>query len=235
MLYKVKNTANPLLFKHKGSSILFLHNILNYNVICKIILLFPALFTVISATANSPQITIVWSTENYDQNAAILSDSSDVPLSSGIQGNGDGDLVEIGYYALATTDNPFAGEWIALSQNTRVGDSSTGYGFDDGKFAFTSTFTKDENTVTIFPTEPKVFVETLNFTITSTSPPQEPPFASGFMTVQIKRLIPNIMQLLEPIGDGPVSLPARPYLQITTGRSLLEPLLLDHSGNMGIF
>ena len=123
--------------------------------------------------ANSPQITIVWSTENYDENAAILSDSSDVPLSSGIQGNGDGDLVEIGYYALATTDNPFAGEWIALSQNTRVGDSSTGYGFDAGKFAFTSTFTKDENTVTIFPTEPKVFVETLNFTITSTSHLQE--------------------------------------------------------------
>ena len=24
--------------------------------------------------------------------------------------------------------------------NTKVGDSSTGYGFDDGKFAFTSTF-----------------------------------------------------------------------------------------------
>ena len=34
------------------------------------------------------------------------------------------------------------------------------------------------------------------------------------MTVQIKLLILNIMLLLEPIGDGPVSLPARLYLQL---------------------
>ena len=85
------------------------------------------------------------------------------PLSSGIQGNGDGDLSKSDTTLLQPQIIHFAGEWIALSQNTRVGDSSTGYGFDDGKFAFTSTFTKDENTVTIFPTEPKVFVETLDF------------------------------------------------------------------------
>jgi len=180
VFYKVNKSANPLPPKFKGKPVFFLHKYMHKNTIKKTWLLFIAFFTVLCASANSPQITIVWSTENYDPNAAILTDESEVPLSAGIQGNGDGDLVELGYYSLATTDNPFEGEWVALSQNTRVGDSSTGYGFDDGKFAFTSTFTKDENTVTIFPTEPKVFVETLNFTITSTSPPPGTPICIRF-------------------------------------------------------
>lgn len=130
--------------------------------------------------ANSPKISIVWSTENYSSDEYILKDAVGNPLSAGVQGNGDGDLVELGYYSLATSGSPFAGDWIALTQNTHVGDSSTGYGFEDGKFAFTSTFTRDSDTVTIFPTEPKVFVETLDFTISSTSPPPGIPICIRF-------------------------------------------------------
>jgi len=145
--------------------------------------LLAALTTVLSAPhiyANSPRISIVWSTENYSTDDYILKDADGVALSSGIQGNGDGDLIELGFYSLATSSAPFDGEWIALTQNTHVGDSSTGYGFDHGKFAFTSTFTRDSDTVTIFPTEPKVFVETLDFTISSTSPPPGVPICIRF-------------------------------------------------------
>ena len=75
---------------------------------------------------------------------------------------------------------------MPLTQNTRIGDSSTGYGFDHGKFAFTSTFTKDSNSVTIFPTEPKVYVETLDFTITSSTPPSNIPLCIRFYDSKTK-------------------------------------------------
>ncbi len=51
-----------------------------------------------------------------------------IPLSAGIQNiDGDGAILQVGYYTLATTINPFLGEWVAMtgpgtSYVTTVGD-----------------------------------------------------------------------------------------------------------------
>ena len=74
-------------------------------------------------------------------------------LSSGVARNGDGDLITLGYYDESDSTsitNHFKGNWIPLTDGTRVGDSSTGYGFNDGMFSFTSSFTKNTDVVDIF-------------------------------------------------------------------------------------
>jgi hypothetical protein len=47
-----------------------------------------------------------------------LSDNLNVPLFAGTSGNYDGDIVQLGYYTMATTLNPFAGEWVTLRDQT---------------------------------------------------------------------------------------------------------------------
>ena len=57
-----------------------------------------------------------------------------IPLSAGIQNiDGDGAILQIGYYTLATTQNPFLGEWVAMtgtgtSYVTTVGDGGRSAG-----------------------------------------------------------------------------------------------------------
>ena len=139
--------------------------------------LWPKLFlfitglTLASALSATPQITIVWGTTTIDGSAEVLKDANGNPLSAGVQGNGDGDLVELGYFTSATTSDPFSGQWIALTRQTHVGDSSSGYGFNDGMFIFTTNFLKNRDYVVVFPTEPKEFEDNPGFTITATTPP----------------------------------------------------------------
>ena len=103
-----------------------------------------------------------------------------MPLSAGVQGNGDGDLVELGYFSEASTDSPFSGSWIPLTKQTKVGDSSSGYGFGNGMFIFTSNFQRNSDQVVVFPTEPKEYSEDLGFTVTSSAPPTGTPFCIRF-------------------------------------------------------
>ena len=59
---------------------------------------------------------------------------------------------ELGYYSRFISKQPtraFAGDWIPLTLNTRIGDSSSGFGFDDGKFAFSTSFSQNSNSVVI--------------------------------------------------------------------------------------
>lgn len=45
-----------------------------------------------------------------------LRDNNGVPLTSGTKAvDGDGAIIQIGYYSLATTSDPFAGNWVALA------------------------------------------------------------------------------------------------------------------------
>lgn len=124
----------------------------------------------------SAKFSIVWSTETHTESSNYLKDEDGQALDAGQALNGDGDLVELGYYsegsfALPLQDNAFLGEWVPLTQNTRVGDSSSGYGFPNGMFAFRTTFTRDANYVTTYWGEPKYFVEYLDFPITASNPP----------------------------------------------------------------
>ena len=54
-----------------------------------------------------------------------------MPLSAGTSADGDGTLLQLGYYTLATILDPFAGDWVAMtgpgtSYLTTIGDSGNG-------------------------------------------------------------------------------------------------------------
>ena len=129
----------------------------------------------LASLANKPEITIVWATENFIDGSRNLENESGNPLSAGLEGNQNGAIVELGYFRLSNgeyiNDDSFSGIWTPLTYGTHIGDSSTGYGFGDGKFSFTTTFTKDSESVVIYPTEPKEFSENLVQAITTQNPP----------------------------------------------------------------
>jgi len=52
---------------------------------------------------------------NIDSGAYVLFNQGTTALSAGTIAEGDGAIVELGYYSLGTTSNPFAGTFIALS------------------------------------------------------------------------------------------------------------------------
>lgn len=54
-------------------------------------------------------------TVSFDSGSATLSDQVSTPLSGGTALNGDGDVLQLGYYSSATTSNNFQGTWIPLS------------------------------------------------------------------------------------------------------------------------
>lgn len=77
-------------------------------------------------TKASPKFSIVWSTETHTGATNYLKDSSGQALDAGTAMNGDGYLVEIGYFSEGSFSSPFQenaflGEWIPLTVNTRVG------------------------------------------------------------------------------------------------------------------
>ncbi|MDA7757109.1 hypothetical protein N8920_04320 [Opitutales bacterium] len=136
-----------------------------------------------NANAAVRQIVIHCSTQTTNNNPNILFDSNNNPLSSGVARNGDGYLVTLGYYNQATSDSPsnhFNGDWVPLTEGTRIGDSSTGYGFNDGMFSFTSTFTEGSDIVNIFPFEPAFFQLTSPHAISSSLPAPGTPLCIKF-------------------------------------------------------
>ena len=126
------------------------------------------------------RLSIVWSSETENDSNNVLRNIDGNALSSGAVGNGDGDLVVLGYFSEGSTSNPFLGEWTALTQNTRIGDSSSGYGFPDGFFTFQTLFTQNSSQVTNYWGEPKVFTDVLEFQISSVTPPTGTPICIRF-------------------------------------------------------
>ena len=136
----------------------------------------------------------------------MLKNSSNEVLSAGSTANGDGCLVTLGYYSTSDSsslNNHFNGDWIPLTEGTRIGDSSSGYGFEDGMFSFTTVFTFNSDTVNIFPTEPAFYQLSAPHIITQTAPPQANRCAFVSTTVARFQKIQNIMLLLGAIGYGP--------------------------------
>ena len=104
--------------------------------------------------ANQSQIVIHCTSQTIIGHPDLLKNASNQTLTAGSQANGDGCMVTLGYYSNADSssiNNHFNGDWIPLTEGTRIGDSSSGYGFEDGMFSFTTVFTFDSNVVNIFP------------------------------------------------------------------------------------
>ena len=101
-------------------------------------------------------------------------------LDAGSTSNGDGAIVTLGYFDTATTIDPFNGNWIPLTDGTRIGDSSSGYGYSDGTFSFTTVFTKDSNNVQVYPFQPASFQANSHIVITENTPPPGHPICIRF-------------------------------------------------------
>lgn len=67
-------------------------------------------------TFAASSIQINWSTSRDLLNSRIS------PLSAGTAANGDGALLQLGYYSDATISDPFAGSWITLAVSS-IGDA----------------------------------------------------------------------------------------------------------------
>ena len=81
--------------------------------------------------ANEQQIVIHWTSETTSGSSDLLKDRDGNLLNSGSTSNGDGSIVTLGYFDTATTSDPFNGNWVPLTEGTRIGDSSSGYGYAD--------------------------------------------------------------------------------------------------------
>lgn len=126
-------------------------------------------------SSNEQQIVIHWITAHD-----TLKNYYNKPLFSGFNSNGDGCLVVLGYYDDASVSEPFKGNWITLTQNTRIGDSSSGYGHTSGTFGFTTVFTKNSKKVIVYPSEPSEYSTTSQITITDNSPQAGQPICIRF-------------------------------------------------------
>jgi uncharacterized repeat protein (TIGR02543 family) len=130
--------------------------------------------------ATIPQIVIHWSTLTESANAYRLQDRDGTPLDGGLAVNGDGSLATLGYFDEATPVEPFKGNWIPLTFGTTVGDSSSGYGYDDGMFSFTTVFTRGTNQVLVYPNEPAGYSVHAPFAILDNVPAPGQPICIRF-------------------------------------------------------
>lgn len=65
---------------------------------------------------------------NFGIQSDTLKDLNGTSLTAGTSADGDGTILQLGYYTAATTGNPFAGDWVAMtgpgtSYQTTMGDS----------------------------------------------------------------------------------------------------------------
>ena len=89
------------------------------------------IFAIATVAANAATVSINWSiaTGVYRLENKTLS-----PLSNGTAAAGDGTLIQLGYYSLASLANPFAGSWVTLASTT-MGDDGIE---QPGKFGTTT-------------------------------------------------------------------------------------------------
>jgi len=80
-------------------------------------------------------IVVTWDDGFFD-----FTDFSGTNLASNGVGNGNGDLVELGFYTESDDSNLFQGTWIPLTAGTRIGDSNDGTDLGDGYFSFSTSF-----------------------------------------------------------------------------------------------
>ena len=169
------------------------------------------------------QIVIHCTSQTIEAHADLLRDSQNLTLSAGNNANGDGDLVTLGYYSLSDSSsiaNHFNGDWIPLTEGTRIGDSSSGYGFGDGMFSFTSVFTFNSDRVEIFPYEPAYFELSTPNVITNSAPPPGKPLCIRFhdsntISKDTKYNAVTGVDWLWPTFSG--GIPENLYLKVSSG------------------
>ena len=212
--------TNLLVFK--SATIFFTDKLINFfgntskGIFGSLLLAIPLIFI----AGADQQIVIHCATQTTNGSQDILRDAEGNPLNAGIARNGDGDLITLGYYSEATSEYPFEGTWVSLTFGTRIGDSSTGYGFNDGMFSFTSTFTKNSDVVDIFPTEPAFYQLKSDNVITADLPAPNTPLCIRFYDSPELTSSTKYNAVTGPGWKWPSfkgGIPVNLYLKISTG------------------
>ncbi|MAL85156.1 MAG: hypothetical protein CMI23_02205 [Opitutae bacterium] len=152
----------------------------NIQIVSTLILFFAIICDQRYLLGNEQQVVIHWTTETDLNSSILLKDRDGNHIDSGTSSNGDGCLATLGYFSLGTSSNPFDGDWIPLTFGTRVGDSSSGYGFANGTFGFTTVFTKNSNAVSVYPNEPASYSVNSQVIIVDNTPPLNHPMCIRF-------------------------------------------------------
>ena len=130
------------------------------------------------------QLVVHWKSSTSAEATDLLKDRNGVKLRSGAGPNHDGDNVTLGYFtgaiASGTDSDLFLGDWVPLTTGTNIGDSSSGYGYGDGMFSFTTVFTIGSDSVLVYPNEPAGYVVTAPAIINTTTPTPGSPIAIRF-------------------------------------------------------
>jgi hypothetical protein len=126
------------------------------------------------------QLVVHWKSSTSAGSTDLLKDRNGVELKSGAGPNHDGDHITLGYFTGATNSDLFSGVWVPLTTGTNIGDSSSGYGYGDGMFSFTTVFTIGSDSVLVYPNEPAGYVVTAPAIINTTTPTPGSPIAIRF-------------------------------------------------------
>lgn len=106
---------------------------------------------------------------------ATFVDIEGTPLDLGeLKLNQDGDLIQLGYFAEASTSNLFQGDWVPLTEALHFGDSSTLSGGNPGQFQVSILFLDGTDEVTVYPDAAGVYLTNSSHVITSSSPKGSP-------------------------------------------------------------
>lgn len=102
----------------------------------------PTFFAFASICLVTPATATTVIMQNIVPNGIGLKDINGTLLTAGTASAGDGAVLQLGYYSAATTVNPFAGTWMAITgpgtpYRSTVGDSS---GFSAGRFSLSYQF-----------------------------------------------------------------------------------------------
>ncbi|OUU10811.1 MAG: hypothetical protein CBC00_04445, partial [Verrucomicrobia bacterium TMED40] len=176
----------------------------------------------VSIHGSESQVVIHWASETLSGHADLLKDSNGNLLNAGGAGNGDGCLVTLGYFEDGTTSDPFAGTWKPLTYGTRMGDSSSGYGYEDGMFLFTTVFTKSSDSVIVYPYRPASFTLTTQEILTDDLPEPGTPLCIRFYDGTDAGLTARYNTVTGsgwlwpgfPVGDG---IPQNYYFKVARG------------------
>ncbi len=115
-----------------------------------------AIFIIAMQNTLVSDIVVTWDDGFFD-----FTDFSGTNLASNGLGNGNGDLVELGFYTEADDSNLFQGTWVPLTAGTRIGDSNDGTDLGDGYFSFSTSFDDASGDSTTYGSSS---VQTINIT-----------------------------------------------------------------------
>ena len=129
------------------------------------------LFLVAMATLGTRLVAVDQIQFLLNSQSATFLDTDGTPITAGsADANQDGGLIQLGFFSEATTENPFAGDWIPLSTGPHIGDSATLTGAQAGTFQSSIVFQENSPIATVYPGDAGEYQVLSSITITDNDP-----------------------------------------------------------------